>query len=126
MDRASSYSAIQEFHTGRLVGMPPESKWIHRAGTDWVLENRQRADYVEITAEKITQLDQDHFFVDFGKAAFGTLQLILSSQTDKDSLIIYLGERKTQDNRVDRNLGKSKIGLYTTSLQSKREPIHIN
>ncbi len=117
---ASPYSAIQEFHTGRLVGMLPESKWIQRGKTEWVLENRQRADYHEIDPKELSQLGKGHYIADFGKAAFGTLQLTISSQKNNDSLTIYLGERKTSENRVDRNLGRSKIALYSSSLQLKK------
>jgi hypothetical protein len=58
--------------------------------------------------------------VDFRKAAFATLRLTVSSEKNRDTLIIYLGERKTSENRVDRNIGKSKIGLFETTLPLKK------
>lgn len=43
-------------------------------------------------------------FVDFGKAAFGQLLLNLTSDSDKDSVTIHLGEH-VKDGKVDRNPG---------------------
>ena len=43
-------------------------------------------------------------FVDFGKAAFGQLLLNLTSDNDKDSVVIHLGEHQANE-RIDRNPG---------------------
>ena len=43
-------------------------------------------------------------FIDFGKAAFGQLVLKLTSDTDKDSIIVHLGEH-TVNGSVDRRPG---------------------
>jgi hypothetical protein len=46
--------------------------------------------------------------------------LTVSTKNDQDSVFICLGERKTIDNRVDRNTGRSKIGLFITTLILKK------
>jgi len=43
-------------------------------------------------------------FIDFGKAAFGQLVLKLTSDVDRDSVIVHLGEH-TKDGKVDRKPG---------------------
>ena len=119
-NRVGPYSEAQKFQTGRLEWMPLESKWITRGVSEWLLENRQRADYDEIVPERMIRMAEGHYFADFGKAAFATLQLTVSTEKARDSLIIYLGERKTADNRVDRNIGRSNIGLIISSLPLKK------
>jgi hypothetical protein len=119
-NRVGPYSEAQKFQTGRLEWMPLESKWITRGVSEWLLENRQRADYDEIAPERLIRMAEGHYFADFGKAAFATLQLTVSTEKARDSLIIYLGERKTADNRVDRNIGRSNIGLIISSLPLKK------
>lgn len=55
-------------------------------------------------------------FVDFGKAAFGQLLLNLTSDNDKDSIIIHLGEHQI-DGRLDRNPGGTiRYHRYTIGL----------
>ncbi len=118
--RVSPYSTAQKFLTGRLEWMPLKSEWIERGKSDWFLENRQRADYHEISAQKLIDLGEGHFFADFGKSAYATLQLMISTDKERDSLIIYLGERKTADNHVDRNVGRSNIGLLIRTLPLRK------
>ncbi|MDR2775168.1 MAG: family 78 glycoside hydrolase catalytic domain [Tannerella sp.] len=43
--------------------------------------------------------------VDFGKDAFGQPVLTLTSDSDKDSVVVHLGECLSEDGRVDRNPG---------------------
>ena len=53
---------------------------------------------------KIHQTGDNHYFIDFGKDAFGTLVLhIKPSQVD--TMIIHLGEKLKEANKIDRNPG---------------------
>jgi len=119
-DRVSAYSHPQKFHMGHLQWMPEKSNWVMTADSEWVLENRQRPEYEPITPKKIIKLADGHYFVDFGKAAFATLQLNLTAAGDQDSVIVCLGERKTSENHVNRDVGRSKIGLFITTLSLKK------
>ena len=119
-EKVSSFSNIQKFQTGRLELMPLKSKWIKRGESEWFLENRQRADYHKIPPQELLKLGEGHYFADFGKSAYATLQLAISTDKEQDSLVIYLGERKTPDNHVDRHVGRSNIGLLITTLPFKK------
>jgi len=53
---------------------------------------------------RIVKVAENHYFIDFGKDAFGTVVLTMkSSQTD--TLIVHLGEKTTNSNHIDRNPG---------------------
>ena len=53
----------------------------------------------------VNKTDKNITFIDFGKAAFGQLVLNLTSDNDKDSVIIHLGE-----NAIDGKVDKSPSG----------------
>jgi alpha-L-rhamnosidase len=53
--------------------------------------------------QQVIQIGKGHYFIDFGKAYFGSLQLI-ASKKQKDSLTIHLGE-KALEGSVDRSPG---------------------
>ena len=52
----------------------------------------------------VKNTDKSVVFVDFGKAAFGQLVVNLTSDADKDSVIVHIGEN-VKDGKVDRNPG---------------------
>ncbi len=54
-----------------------------------------------ITPSRIEQIANNHYFIDFGKDAFGTLQIELDSPAD-DTIIVHLGE-KLLDNQIDKD-----------------------
>ena len=49
---------------------------------------------------------ENHYFIDFGKAAFGTLNLRFDSAPG-DSLIVHLGEKLNAEGSIDTNPGGS-------------------
>ncbi|WP_430931267.1 alpha-L-rhamnosidase C-terminal domain-containing protein [Saccharicrinis sp. 156] len=55
-------------------------------------------------AERVVKLGEGHYFIDFGKAYFGTV-VLHSKQLQKDSLIVRLGEKLADANQIDRNPG---------------------
>jgi hypothetical protein len=64
----------------------------------------------------IREIGPNHYFIDFGKDAFGTL-ILKFKPLRSDSLIIYLGEKSINSSTVDRNPGgtiryqKVKLGV---------------
>jgi hypothetical protein len=56
--------------------------------------------------ERIIRLGEGHYFIDFGKAAFGTL-LLRSESPVNDGIIVHLGEKTASPGRIDRAPGGS-------------------
>jgi hypothetical protein len=53
---------------------------------------------------RIINIKERHFFIDFGRDAFGTLVLKLRP-SEKDTIIVHLGEKISSPNTIDRNPG---------------------
>ena len=56
----------------------------------------------------IRKMENDSYFIDFGKDAFGQLFLTLYSEKEFDTLTIHLGEVITDDHRINRDPGGSR------------------
>lgn len=59
-----------------------------------------------IKPEQIKKTGKDHYFIDFGKDAFGTLVLNIKL-SQPDTLVIHLGEKSVTGSRIDKNPGGS-------------------
>jgi hypothetical protein len=46
-----------------------------------------------VEPKSIVKVGDNHYFIDFGKAAFGTLSLMTKSH-QKDALIVHLGDNR--------------------------------
>src|SRR4051812_45295528 len=57
-----------------------------------------------LSSKSVVKIKEGHYFIDFGRAAFGTIQLKFSAQ-QKDSLRIRLGEKLSADYTIDRKPG---------------------
>ena len=57
---------------------------------------------VELTSNKSCMLDDRSLFIDFGKAAFGTLLVSIPENWGRNSIVVHLGEKLTGDSRIDR------------------------
>jgi hypothetical protein len=118
------WSAPQTFRTGRFSAegrdFPAESRWVDlgdgQPGDQWVLENRQRAEYVEVPARAVRRLDHRRTLADFGQAAFATLRFVAESSRPDASLVVYLGERLWPDGSVHKDPGVSNIGFVRTTV----------
>ena len=86
-DQASTYSVIHSFQTNGL------GKY---ATTPNVFQS------VLINPKKIKSISPGHIFIDFGKAAFGTLLLNIKSSR-KDTLTIHHGEKLSAPFTIDRD-----------------------
>ena len=83
--QATDYSPIQRFTTGQLTGI-----------------SRENLQVKLIPPARLEAIDVDHYLVDFGKVAFGTLALYYPVE-ESDSLTIRLGEKLNEKGRIDRD-----------------------
>ena len=87
-NRITEYSPVQEFITGTFSGTVS-------TGNAFQIE--------KITPKRMVKIADESYFFDFGKDAFGTLELDYSSP-EADTLVVRLGE-KLLENVIDRNPG---------------------
>jgi hypothetical protein len=88
-----SFSAIQSFRTGTLGG-PYET-------------TRYPLTTTKVPPVKVVKKAEGHYFIDFGRAAFGTVELTLTSPEAGRKVEVHLGEVSAGD-AVDRNPGGSR------------------
>jgi hypothetical protein len=92
-ETVSPYSDPQMFRTGELTG---------GYNTDrYPLEQR------EIIPVTFIKKKAGHYFIDFGRAAFGTIQVTLKSNGIKHQVEVLLGEKLKSADEVDDNPGGS-------------------
>ncbi|NOX67277.1 MAG: alpha-L-rhamnosidase [Chlorobi bacterium] len=89
--RPTPYSDIQNFTTGKLENYA-------------TTKNSFMSNLIE--PKVFDKISDSHFFIDFGKDAFGTLLFSNLKSSTSDTLIIHLGE-KADGNSVDRDPGGS-------------------
>lgn len=115
--KGSGFSKPQCFHTGEFdrsdKQWPGESRWVQidggRGGKVWTFENRPPVAYHPNPALLVKAKPDGGWFLDFGKAAFATLELTIewtpSSPALKEHVIqIALGE-KSKGTTVDAEPG---------------------
>lgn len=90
---ASPYSRPQTFRTGAIA--------------DTHVTTRYPLVKDEIIPVRLVKTAPDVTFIDFGKAAYGTVKLTLTSQTQRD-VEIHLGEVAAGEGALDRNPGKHR------------------
>jgi hypothetical protein len=136
----SPYSKPQRFNTGDFFikrSWPGESRWVSLKDDRQqrlVFENRHPTEYHEIAPARFVRKDtrlgeapsrsrRGHYFVDFGRAAFATIRLTLTSRADDncspEPVQIHLGEKLSFTDTVDRKPG-GKILYKTVSLNPRR------
>jgi hypothetical protein len=122
--KESEYSTPQQFHTSVFnrteIDWPGQSNYEQLPDGSWVSENRQTAEFTRIAPILFKQIKQDNWIADFGKAAFATLELSVSSEKDGDTLEILLGERMNKTLGVDKNQGSSNIGFHEQKITLKK------
>lgn len=92
-NRASGWSKPQVFVTGKLGEWPvPEPQ-----NTTWV--NRNPLETTAVAPETIVQRPDGSYFIDFGRAWFGTL--VLKAPTEA-GVMVHFGERLAGKNTIDR------------------------
>ena len=84
----SNYSDYQIFNTGDL--------------SNEYITNRYPLHKQKIKPVTVKQKGEKHYFIDFGKAAFGTIEITLNSKIN-DTVEIHLGEKLASADSIDRN-----------------------
>lgn len=111
---SSFFSVPQQVHLGEFdrsgVDYPGQSRWVELAEDQWVSEDRQCAHFVDILPEKFFINGDGNYFIEFPRAAFGTLLFYADSKSDHQQVEIFLGERKSGD-EVHKVPGVSNIGF---------------
>ena len=106
-DNSSKYSVIQQFKTGSLNNYTTTSN-------SFLVEHR--------TPVLIKEKSKGHYFVDFGKDAFGTIVLDIQP-TKKETIIIHLGEKISKpfqlDDSPEGSIRYQKLKLKVDPGQSK-------
>ncbi len=111
-DKPSPWSEPQRINISPASPGEPfyPDEWTEFPGpSDLVRVNRHPLNVHRIAAASILEKAPGHYFLDFGRAAFGTLELTLTSATDHHEVEIRLGERPGPDNTVDTNPGGSVV-----------------
>lgn len=89
-NRASNESEPQLFRTGELQ--------------DGYATSRQRLVQRRVSPVRIVEKDRGHYFIDFGKAAFGTIEFDLPVEKSA-KVILHLGEKIIDSTTIDRKPG---------------------
>ncbi len=87
----SKYSDIQSFTTGTPAGYAT---------------TRNKFQNELIKPEKVIKVADKHYFIDFGKDAFGTLVLEFSPIAE-EIITVHLGEKIIEENKIDHDPGGS-------------------
>lgn len=90
-DRPSDYSEAQRFQTGAL-------------SSDYVTD-RYPLVTRRMSAERFHKEKSGRYFFDFGKAAFGTVEIDFDRMTKPASFVVHLGEKIADSTTIDRKPG---------------------
>jgi alpha-L-rhamnosidase len=115
--RVSDYSAPQRFNIGVFSGAnrkwPGESRWVEieiDGKKEYVLENRHHLSYKNIAPVSIVRNSNGNHLINFKRAFFATLRIVLDEPViHRDTIILHLGEKFSPDNQVDRKPGGSIV-----------------
>ena len=105
-NQASNYSAMQSFKTGSFDGY---------------LSTANSINIEQIRPQQFKQLSAGYYFIDFGKDAFGTLELSYRA-TSPETLIIHLGEKLNQgriDNAPGGTIRYQQVELAVNPMQTR-------
>jgi hypothetical protein len=105
---ASPYSAVQAFRTGDLGG--------------GYVTTRYPLATTRVEPVRFIGKDEGHYFVDFGKAAFGTVELTVASPAAGHRIEVHLGEVPAGTDSIDREPGGSR--RYRMMTLPLREGTH--
>lgn len=120
----SSYSLAQQFNTGNFdrsgVDYPGESKWIELTSDHWVSEDKQCATFQRFDPVTTLFTKKGKYFADYGKSVIGILEFTATAQKDKIPVSVHLGERKNEDQTVNKKPGRSNIGYQQIDMMLKK------
>lgn len=124
----SVYSIAQQFNTGNFdrsgVDYPGESKWIELTSNHWVSEDKQCATFQRFDPVTILETKTGKYFADYGKSVIGILEFIATAQKNETPVSVHLGERKNDDETVNKEPGRSNIGYQKIDMMLKKGTHH--
>jgi alpha-L-rhamnosidase len=124
----STYSNPQQFITGQFdrsdVDYPGESRWVEISTGQWVSEDKQRADFHRYKPKAIVTKTSGCYFVDFGKSVIGILEFTATATSDGTPIIVHMGERKNEDETVNKDPGRSNIGYDKVEMKLRKGTHH--
>lgn len=97
LGQQSAWSEPQPFVTGQLSDGKGR-------GTPYTVA-RYPLEKTEVAPVQVLEKAPGHYFVDFGRAAFGTLRFTATSPEDGVEVTVHLGEKTTDARTVDRKPG---------------------
>jgi alpha-L-rhamnosidase len=120
----SPFSAPQRFQTGEFNPArvwPAESRWVRSpsASDTLVLEDRPSPAYIDLAPVSVRTVGRGRVVADFGRTAFATLEVTLTSPRDGAAVVVHLGERALVDGSVDRHPGGT-VGYQRLELTLER------
>lgn len=92
--QAGPFSEVQTFRTGRLDGTYETTRYPLAT--------------TQVSPARVVKRAEGSYFVDFGKAAFGTVELTLTCPEADRKVEVHLGEVPTGSDAIDRNPGGSR------------------
>jgi len=104
-DQASEWSAVQQFRTGEL-----SDRWVTA---------RHPLVKREVAPVRTAEVADGRTFIDFGKAAFGTIRVTLTSPTAGKRVEVHLGEVLAGENGINRNPGAHRRYVKTALTLEK-------
>lgn len=124
----SSYSKAQQFNTGNFdqsnINYPGESKWIELTSNHWVSEDKQCATFQRFDPVTTLFTKKGKYFADYGKSVIGILEFTATAQKDGTPISVHLGERKNDDQTVNKKPGRSNIGYQQIDMKLKKGTHH--
>jgi alpha-L-rhamnosidase len=92
-DQVSAFSEMQKFITAETLDdySTPRHALVKR----------------RVTPVRFVDKGDGRYFIDFGLAAFGTIEIKLSPVNKKNSMVVHLGEKIKDESKVDRKPGGS-------------------
>ncbi len=99
----SVFSSVAQFKTAGVLS--------HYATSRFPLQKQ------DVYPVAIKSLSNSAWFVDFGKAAFGTIRLTLLGKAESDTILVHLGEAQN-NGRINRNPGGTiRYSVYKLALK---------
>ncbi len=107
-DESGPYSQPQAFRTGRLSSSYETARYPLVS--------------MEVRPVRVLWKAEGHYFIDFGKAAFGTVELTLTSGTAGTKVEVHLGEVPAGDDALNREPGGAR--RYRMMMLALKEGTH--
>ena len=117
--KESDWSEAQPFRTG--TGNEPQTGIAAEPGLRATVA-RYALEQTERRPVRVSHPENGRAFIDFGRAAFAGLRLILGAANDGETVTVHLGEASDPGDRVRRSPGGSVRYLQTTLTPSGRKP----